>query len=130
MFDWKSKDEWKRVVRYYQAGIANTAFGYGCYAALIALGLNLFLAQAMSHVIGTIFNYVTYSRYAFRDHNASVVRYLGAYAGQYLLSVLSLSLFVEAGLGPYAGGIATILFVSVVNYLVLKIFVYRAGAAR
>ena len=29
----------ERLWRYYQAGIVNTAFGYGLYAAFVALGL-------------------------------------------------------------------------------------------
>lgn len=125
MFDWKSKDEWGRVFRYYQAGIVNTAFGYGSYAACVALGLNIYLSQAISHVAGTIFNYATYSRYAFRGQNASIVRYLGAYVGQYLISLVSLAGFHRLGFGSYAAGFVTLFFVSALNYLVLRKFVYK-----
>ena len=35
--------------RYYQAGIVNTAFGYGLYAAFVAAGLNMYVAQIVAH---------------------------------------------------------------------------------
>lgn len=127
MFDWRSLREWKQVFRYYQAGVVNTAFGYGSYAALVALGLNIYLAQIISHVMGMAFNYVTYSRYAFRGHDPSILRYLGAYGVQYLLSVAALAGCTAIGASPYIAGLGSIVIVSVLNYFVLKKFVYRAG---
>ena len=38
--------------RYYQMGVLNTAFGLGAYALLVWLGLNMFVAQLVSHLLG------------------------------------------------------------------------------
>jgi len=130
MFDWRSIDEWKRVVRYYQAGLANAAFGYGMFAAFIAAGLNMYLAQIVAHLLGMAFNYLTYTRYTFRGHMPSLPRFLGAYAGQYVLSVTALTACAALGATPYLAGFGSLVIVSVLNYFVLKKFVYRIGEAR
>jgi putative flippase GtrA len=46
-----------RLLRYYGAGLVNTMVGYGLYAAFVALGLDIYLAQALGHVLGMSFNY-------------------------------------------------------------------------
>lgn len=129
MFEWKSPAEWKRVVRYYQAGVVNTGFGYGCFAALVALGMNIYGAQILAHIAGMAFNYLTYSHYAFRGHRPALGRYLGSYGVNYLLSLGSLAALVHFGLSPYVAGLGSIFAVSIVNYFVLKLFVYRTQEA-
>ncbi len=125
MVNLRSPAEWKRIWRYYQAGVINTLFGYGAYAALVALGLNMFLAQIISHLLGMAFNYITYSRYAFRGHSASVGRFIASYAANYILSVAALAAAAAAGLSPYLAGLVAIIVVSALNYLILSKLVYR-----
>lgn len=129
MFEWKSASEWKRVFRYYQAGIVNTAFGYGCFAALVAIGLNIYVAQVLSHLAGMAFNYVTYSHYAFKGQRPDALRYLGSYGFNYVLSLGSLAAFTHFGISPYIAGFCSIFVVSLINYFVLKLFVYRPREA-
>jgi len=129
MLDWRSIDEWKRIFRYYQAGIANAAFGYCMFAALVAVGANMYLAQIIAHILGMMFNYITYTRYAFRGHIPSMPRYLGAYAAQYALSLAALAGCAAMGATPYVAGFGSLVIVSVLNYFVLKKFVYRVGKA-
>lgn len=130
MFDWRSPTEWRRVFRFYQAGALNALVGYAGYALFVALGMNIFLAQICAHLAGMAFNFLTYSRYVFRGHPASLVRYFAAYAGQYVISVSALWVAASAGLNPYLAGLAAIGFISVVNYFVLKVFVYRVRETR
>lgn len=125
MFDWRSPTEWRRVFRFYQAGAVNAVVGYAGFALFVALGMNMFVAQICAHLTGMAFNFLTYSRYVFRGHPASLVRYLAAYAGQYIISASALWAAASAGLNPYLAGLAAIGFISVVNYFVLKVFVYR-----
>ena len=51
----------QRVWRYYMVGAVNTLFGYGVYASLLLMGLQMYVAQVTAHVMGVIFNYFTYS---------------------------------------------------------------------
>jgi putative flippase GtrA len=125
MFNWRSRSEWMQVWRYYQAGIVNTLFGYGVFALLIWLGVNLFLAQIISHVLGMTFNYFTYSRHAFAGHTTTKTRFFLSYAGNYLLGLATLWLIALVIQSPYVAGLLTTVIVSVINYFVLKRLVFR-----
>lgn len=125
MFDWKSATEWKRVWRYYQAGVINTLFGYGLFALMVRLGMNMYLAQIISHLIGMTFNYFTYSRYAFADKAASKYRFVLSYAVNYLIGLALLALLTLAFPSPYVAGLLSTILVSAINYLFLRNMVFR-----
>jgi putative flippase GtrA len=114
-----------RLWRYYQAGILNTLFGYSAFAILIKLGLWMYAAQLIAHVLGVIFNYLTYSNHAFADQNASKSRFALAYALNYLLGLTSLFVAAQLINSPYIAGLVSILVVSLINYLVLKKLVFK-----
>lgn len=128
MFNWRSASERKQLWRYYQAGIVNTLFGYALYALFVALGMNIYVAQIASHVAGAAFNYFTYSRHAFRGQQGSKVRFTLSYVANYFLGLAALAIAAPLA-GPYAAGIVSIVFVSLVNYLILKRLVFKSGSA-
>lgn len=119
-----------RLWRYYQAGIVNTLFGYGVYALLLMLGVWMFAAQLTAHVLGVAFNYSSYSRHVFRDSHASKLRFVLSYGFNYLLSLASLAAAAQLIHSPYLAGAVAVMFVSLVNYFVLKnlVFVRRSIA--
>lgn len=129
MCDWKSGDARRRLWRYYQAGVVNTLFGYGAFAGLVALGLNIYAAQIIAHVGGMAFNYLTYSRYAFRGHGASPGRFVASYAVNYGLSVAALAGFTYLGFSPYAAGLFSVAAVSLINYFILAKVVFTPHEA-
>ena len=116
----------KRLWRYYQAGIVNTAFGYGLYALFVALGLSMYLAQIVAHLLGMTFNYFTYSRHAFRDLNVSKGRFILSYAVNYLLGLAALWIASQFIASPYLAGFVAVVIVSLINYLILKNWVFSA----
>jgi putative flippase GtrA len=128
MFDWRSTEEWRRLWRYYQAGIVNTLFGYGLYALFVTAGWNIYLAQVTSHFLGMVFNYYTYSRYAFAGHAGSKRRFLASYVFNYVLGLIALAVAARVTNSPYVAGLASVIFVSVINYFVLKRLVFRRPA--
>jgi putative flippase GtrA len=130
VFDWRSGEERRRLWRYYQAGVVNTLFGYGAFAALVALGLNLYVAQIVAHVAGVAFNYVTYSRYAFRGQGTSPGRFVASYAVNYLLSLAALAGFTRMGFSPYAAGLFSVACVSLINYFILAKAVFTTSRPR
>jgi putative flippase GtrA len=112
------------LFHYYQAGIANTAFGLGLYTLLVWLGLNMYVAQLAAHSLGVGFNYLTYSRHVFRHAGADKVRFVVSYGVNYLVGLgilAAIALFVAS---PYLAGILTAGFLSIINYFVLKNFVF------
>lgn len=117
------------ILRYLVAGVINTAFGYGLYAGLLWLGLGRYGAQAIGYVLGTGFNYVTYSRGVFRDAGPAKLRFALSYAGNYLINLAGLALVSRLVANPYAAGAITTMGVVVLNYLVLRRLVFRAGAS-
>ncbi len=114
----------RRLWRYYQAGIVNTAFGYGLYATFVALGLNMYVAQIVAHLLGVMFNYVTYSRHAFHDSNVSKGRFVASYAVNYLLGLAALWAASQFVTSPYLAGLVAVIFVSLINYLILRHWVF------
>ena len=114
-----------QFIRYYQAGIVNTIFGYSLVALMIALGVNVYLAQFLGHTAGVAFNYFTYSRHAFREEQASVPRFIASYVVNYLLGLAALATALQFMRSPYIAGAIAVVFVSFVNYFILKKFVFN-----
>lgn len=115
--------------RYYQAGIANTAFGLGAYALLVWVGVNMYLAQFIAHVAGVVFNYMTYSRHVFRGAVPAKLRFIMSYAVNYFFGLGALALAAHFVASPYAAGAGAALIVSVGNYFALKHLVFSAKSA-
>ena len=118
----------RRLWRYYQAGIVNTAFGYGLFALFVALGLNMYVAQIVSHLLGMAFNYFTYSRHAFHDSDVSKSRFIASYAVNYLLGLGALWAVSQVVASPYLAGFIAVGIVSLINYFILKHWVFTARA--
>lgn len=112
--------------RYYQAGIANTAFGLAAYSLFVWLGLNMYVAQLVAHTLGVAFNYLTYSRHVFRDASPAKLRFVISYAGNYLVGLATLAAVAQVVASPYLAGIVSAGIVSVINYFALKHLVFRA----
>src|SRR3546814_5893635 len=72
-----------RVWRYYTVGVINSLFGYGVYALLLSMGLNMYAAQIIGHIIGVAFNYFTYRRHVFQRAAASKLRFIISYTLNY-----------------------------------------------
>jgi putative flippase GtrA len=112
--------------RYYKVGVVNTLFGYGLYALLIMIGLHMYVAQIVGHIIAVAFNYLTYSRHVFRGAPVSRQRFLLSYALNYLVSLVSLSFSAALLTSPYLAGLLAMLISSALNFIVLRRYVFAA----
>lgn len=124
-----SRERLTEIWRYYQAGLINTAFGFGAYAFLVWLGLNLFAAQLVAHLAGMGFNYLTYSRHVFRGSGPARLRFILSYASNYVVGLAMLYLCSRVIVSPYLAGFASTVIVSVINYFALKYLVFRSKPA-
>lgn len=115
-----------RLWRFYQAAIVNTAFGYGLFALLLSVGFNMYLAQVVAHLLGMAFNFFTYSRHAFHDSEASKLRFVLSYAVNYGLGLALLWAASHVIPSPYVAGLIALVVVSLLNYLILRHFVFVA----
>ncbi|WP_415643908.1 GtrA family protein [Sphingomonas antarctica] len=120
----------KQLIRFYQAAAINTAFGFGIYALMIHLGLNLYVSQIIAQILGVTFNYFTYSRHVFRDRDASKRAFILAYASNYLVNLTMLAVFDRLVRSDYLAGLLATIVASILNYLLLKSLVFqRAGTS-
>lgn len=124
-----SRERLAEIWRYYQAGLINTAFGFGTYSLLVWLGLNLFAAQLVAHLAGMAFNYLTYSRHVFREATPARLRFMLSYAGNYIVGLMMLYLCSRVIASPYVAGFTSTVIVSVINYFALKYLVFRSEPA-
>lgn len=119
----------REIVRYYQAGALNAAFGYSLYALLVWIGLNMYAAQLLAHILGITFNYFTYSRHVFREAGPAKTRFIASYIVNYAISLAFLWLASFVLHSPYAAGLVSIILTSIVNYVILKRLVFVSKAA-
>jgi len=116
-----------RVWRYYKVGVINTLFGYGVYALLLSMGLNMYAAQIIGHIIGVSFNYFTYSRHVFQDAAASKIRFIISYTLNYAVGLVFLALCAIILPSPYLAGLLAMVITSIINFLVLRRYVFASG---
>lgn len=117
------------VVRYYAVGLLNTAFGFGAYSVFLYFGFNMFVAQFLGAVLGTIFNFLTYKNLVFLKSRASTIRFAGAYVFNYALSASILYVVSRVIASPYVAGFVTLLVVTCINYFILKRLVFKSAEA-
>ncbi|AMK18876.1 GtrA family protein [Sphingobium sp. MI1205] len=115
-----------RLWRFYKIGFINTLFGYGIYALLLSVGLNMYAAQIIGHVIGVIFNYFSYSLHVFRAAPASKLRFLFSYALNYMVGLASLALAATILSSPYLAGLLAMVITSVINFIILQRYVFTS----
>ncbi|MCA1652898.1 MAG: GtrA family protein [Sphingomicrobium sp.] len=117
----------ERLWRYYQAGIVNTLFGYSLFAILVKLGLNMYVAQLIAHVLGVTFNYFTYSM-AFRGARASKSRFILSYVANYFIGLATLATCASFIKSPYLAMAVTLVIVTTINYFMLRRLVFTSRA--
>jgi len=108
-------------------GAANTAFGWGCYAICILLGLSRPPALLIATILGVLFNYQSTGRVVFAGAPARLLpRFVAVYAGVYLFNLALLEL-VCRGLdaSSLVGQLLALPPTVVVSYFALKAWVFR-----
>jgi len=121
------RTRWQRLDQfwaYVRVGVLNAGFGYGVYALFLLVGLNLFAAQIIAHLLGMGFNYFMFRRHVFRGSRAAVGPYIAAYAVNYGLSLATLAGLNRVLASDYLSGFLSIVFVALVNFVVLKFLVF------
>lgn len=132
-FDTKEAVTLRRIadnqfVRFLLVGVLNTAFGYGCFALLLLLGLHYSFALAISTALGVLFNFKSTGALVFgsRD-NRLILRFVGTYVVVYFCNLLGIRLLVQAGLTPAVAGALLVLPAAVLAFALNKRFVFHHG---
>lgn len=108
-------------VRFLFVGGLNTVVGYGAYALLITLGINMYISNTLSTIIGVINSYFWNKYFTFRSPGRSfweITRFLSVYGVNYLASMGLLFVFdYILHTNKYLAGLASLFITTVVSYL-------------
>jgi putative flippase GtrA len=117
-------------VRFLFVGALNTAFGWGCYAILILLGLPRPPALLLATAVGGLWNYQTTGRIVFAGAPARLLpRFIAVYVGVYLFNLALLELACRGlGTGSLVGQLLALPPTVVASYFALRAWVF--GGAR
>lgn len=90
-------------LRFLAVGVANTAFGYGVYAAGVLAGLPAQAALALQFLLGALWNYRLHARLVFAVAGWDrLPAYVGAYLLIWALNALALRALLSGGMGELA----------------------------
>lgn len=120
-----------RFLLFLLVGVLNTAFGYGCFALLVWLGVHYSAAALISTVLDVLFNFRTIGRLVFRSReNRLLWRFVGVYGVVYVGNLLGLRLGLLVGLDPYLSGAILLLPLALSSYYLQSRFVFPAAGAQ
>ena len=126
-----------RFVRFLLVGILNTIFGYSLFAILILMGLHYKYAVLIGTILGVLFNFQTTGRLVFGSKNNKLVfRFVGVYVVTFLLNVEALRIAdainvnIEQKTKILIAGAILVLPMSIISFVLMKLFVFREGSQR
>jgi len=118
-------NEFQKLVRFFVVGVFNTLFGYGVYAGLILLGMHYVWAALFGTILGVLFNFFTTGSLVFKIlHIFRLPRFFAVYTLSYGMNVALLSLLISMGIGEMIAGLLILVPMALVNYVVLRFWVY------
>ncbi|WP_299147682.1 GtrA family protein [uncultured Tateyamaria sp.] len=107
-----------RVLRFLGAGVLNTGFGYGVYAATIWMGAAPQIALIAQFGLGVLWNYTTHARLVFGvQGTARLPRYILIYVALYALNAALLTVLLAGGLNPYLAQALALPLIVVASYI-------------
>ncbi|MBR0644708.1 GtrA family protein [Plastoroseomonas hellenica] len=125
------KVEWRRVLRFLLAGLANTGFGYACYAVFVLAGAPLALTVAGATALGFLFNFLSYGGFVFGSTSfRRLPRFLLFYLVLGTVNFVLLRALGWIGAGPLVAQAVLLPVLMVCGYLGLQSYVFRGQDPR
>ena len=116
-------------IRFLFVGGLNTLVGYGIYALGLFLGINYFIANLISTVIGVIHSYIWNKYFTFKSKNKvkkEVPKFILVYLISFIFSNLILYIFItKLGVNQYIGGVINIALTTIISWVGHKYFSFR-----
>ncbi|ROM56303.1 GtrA family protein [Pseudomonas sp. C 49-2] len=115
-----------KFLRFLLVGLMNAAFGYGCFAGFIYLGLHYSFALLLATVLGVAFNFKSTGSLVFGSHdNKLIVRFVLGYAVVYGVNLGGVAALALFGVVPYVSGLILLLPMAVLSFLINNRFVFN-----
>jgi putative flippase GtrA len=122
----------KRLIRYGIIGVITQAIDLFTYWFLVQLGVNYLVADIINNPLVLGFNYFGHKYFTFEDqqkHKQTIGKYLLNLVINYIYSSIVLFIAVDVlRAGPFLGKIIQIVAIPLINYLLLKRFVFSDGS--
>lgn len=116
----------REIINFIFVGILNTIFGYSIYALLIYLGLDYIWSVFLSTIFGIAFNYKSIGGFVFKERNKlSLIKFVLVYIVLFLLNITIIKFLKLNGFNDYMSGIFSIVLVSIVSFILNKLYVFR-----
>ena len=119
----------KRFFKFIFVGIINTIVGYGSYSILLFLGLNYFIANTVSTIVGICCSYLLNKNITFSDSNTTKktpLKFISVYAFSYVLGMLSLYFFVNIlHFNSYLAGFFNLFITTFISWFGHKYFSFK-----
>jgi putative flippase GtrA len=75
-----------------------------------------------------LFNYYTYKGHVFDKYNGSIWKYISVYLTNYLVNLTLLYIIHKIIKSPYVDGVLAAAVGTILNYVLLKVFVFKRKA--
>lgn len=117
-----SKGELYRIMRFGIIGVLATGIHYGTYLILL-LWLSPSISYTGGYAVGFCVNYVLTTYFTFRTKSSvrNATGFTISHVINYLLELGVLNIFLYFGMGKQLAGIVTLIAVTPVNYLILRL---------
>src|SRR5579863_10117271 len=117
-----------KFIGYLFVGGFNTVMSIAVFSALLWLGMHYMLASSTTYIFGVLEGYTLNSILVFREkpHFKSLLRFTLVYCISLVLNLLLMDLQVELlHMGKLVAQIITCMVLIILNFYLVKVFVYR-----
>ncbi len=119
----------RQIIRFGQAGVVNTAFGYAAYVACVLAGLTPWVSLLVATPLGMLFNFFTPGRFVFGNKSLRLLpRFIVASAVLYVINLLLLRMFLAAGSGPLLAQIWCVCLLVPLTFVIFRRGVFHGKA--
>lgn len=115
-----------KFIRFLMVGLMNSAFGYGCFALLVYLGLHYSSALLLATILGVAFNFKSTGSLVFGSHNNKLIfRFVLGYALVYCINLGGIAIFSFFDVVPYFSGLILLLPMAALSFIINNRFVFN-----
>ncbi len=114
------------LLRFLLVGVLNAAFGYGCFAGFLYLGLHYSAALLVATVLGVAFNFKSTGALVFGSKNNKLIfRFAAGYGVVYGTNLVGIAALKLLGVDPYLAGMALIVPMALLSFVINNRFVFN-----
>jgi len=115
----------KSIVRYFFIGGINTMLSFLSFSVLYYVGFHYILAAFLNLVIGVSISYYNHRRFTFKKNFDYLEKFVPICLVYFFLNSILLKISDDAGFNIYLAYLLILLPTSIINYFVLKLFVFK-----